>query len=123
MPVDAAYALTRREGTPGTVSVFSDAGYDFNEETGGETGGETIHTIRFIAKEPTKYSRIIRANAVEGSVGQTTFVMWLNDTRLKFARLDGEDFITFEDDRYDVVSFTIEDKTAVVVTANQVVRT
>jgi len=122
MPVDAAYALTRREGTQGTVTVFSDAGYNFDEETGGETGGEVIHTVRFMVKDPTKYSRIIRANAVEGNIGETTFVMWLNDVKAKFTRLDGEDFITFEDERYDVVSFTIENKTSVVVTADQVVR-
>ena len=123
MPVDAAYALVIREGKQGTVTVFSDAGYAFDEETGAETGGETVHTIRFIAKEPTKYSRILRSNVVEGNIGQTTFVMWVNHTKDKFTRLDGEDFITFEGERYDVVSFTVEDKTAVVVTANQVKRT
>lgn len=123
MPVDAAYALTRREGTPGTVSVFSDAGYDFDEATGEETGGETIHAVRFMVKDPTKYSRIIRANAVEGNIGETTFVMWLNDVKAKFTRLDGEDFIMFNDERYDVVTFTLEDRTSVVVTANQVVKT
>lgn len=123
MPVDAAYALTRREGKQGTVTKFSDAGYSFDPKTGDETGGETVHTIRFIAKEPTKYSRIIRANAAEGNIGQTTFVMWRNDTKSKFSRLDGEDFITFEGERYDVVTFAIEANTAVIVTANQVKRT
>jgi len=122
MPVDVAYALTRRDGEPGTVTTFSDASYNFDEETGEETGGEIVHTIRFMVKEPTKYSRILRANAVEGNIGQTTFVMWEKDTKSKFTRLDGEDFITFGDERYDVVSFSIEDKTAVVVTANQVKR-
>lgn len=123
MPVDAAYALTRREGTQGTVTVFSDAGYNFDEETGAETGGETVHTVRFMVKDPTKYSRILRANAVEGNIGETTFVMWLTDVKSKFTRLDGEDFITFNGERYDVVTFTIEDKTSIVVTANQVKRT
>jgi hypothetical protein len=123
MAPDAAYAATRREGKQATVTTFSDAGYNFDEETGIETGGETVHTIRFMVKEPTKYKRIIRANAVEGNIGQTTFLMWVTDTKGKFTRLDGEDFITFEGERYDVVSFSIEDKTAVVVTANQVKRT
>lgn len=120
--VDAAYALTRREGKAGTVTVFSDSGYSFDEETGAETGGETTHSIRFIAKEPTKYKRLIVANAVEGNIGATTFVMWLNDTKALFTRLDGEDYITFEGERYEVQTFAIEDKTAVVVTANQVKR-
>jgi len=122
MSVDAAYARTRRDGKKGTVTISSDAGYVFDEKTGLETGGETTHNVRFIAKDPTQYSRIIRANAVEGNIGQTTFVMWLPDIKSKFTRLDGEDFITFGGERYDVVSFSIEDKTAVIVTANQVTR-
>jgi len=122
MPADAAYALTRREGKLATVTVSVDAGYTFDPETGVETGGETTHSIRWVVKEPTQYKRIIAANAAESNIGDTTFVMWQGDTKNKFTRLDGEDFITFEGERYDVVSYRLEDKTSVVVTAKQVQR-
>jgi len=114
--------LTRKKGKRATVTVCTDTGYSFDVETGEQAGGEVEYGLRWVVKEPTKYSRVLRANAVEGNIGDTTFIMWTGDTKRKFDRLDGEDFITYEGERYDVVTFVVED-TSVVVTAKQVVRT
>lgn len=121
MTADPVYALTRRRGKKATVTIFSDSGYTFDVETGQQTGGETTHTIRFMVKEDTKYSRIMRANTVESNIGDTTFIMWLRDVKANFTRLDGEDFITFDGLRYDVITSGVED-TGLVITATQAKR-
>lgn len=121
MTADPTYSLTRRRGKKATVTVFSDAGFSFDVETGEQTGGETTYTVRFMVKEDTRYSRIMRANTVESNIGDTTFIMWLRDVKANFTRLDGEDFITFAGLRYDVVTSVIED-TGLVITATQAKR-
>ena len=121
--IDAAYALTRRRGKTATVVVCDGVAYTFNVETGAQGGGETAYTVRWVVKDPTRYSRVLRAQACEGNIGETTFTMWLPDVRQMFTRLDGEDYVIFENVRYGVVSFEIEDRTSVIVTATQTVRT
>lgn len=107
MPQDAIYAATRRMPYPSngvfpTVTVHS--GESFNSETGARTPTENTYTVRWMMKEPTKYSMLVRAAAAQSKVGDVTFVMWWDDIKADFTALDSEDFITYEGVRYDVVS-------------------
>lgn len=121
MPEDAIYAATRRMPYPSngvfpTVTVHG--GESFNSTTGERTPTETVVTVRWMAKETTAYSMLVRAAAAQAKVGETTFIMWLPDIEADFTALDSEDFITFEGVRYDVVS-SERFKTGLLVTATE----
>jgi len=69
-------------------------------------------------KQVTQYTRLYRAEQTQTRVGDTTFIMWLPDVRAIFTSLSQEDFITYESERYEVVTSGIEDQ-AFVVTARK----
>lgn len=117
MSTDAAYALTRREGSSGVVTRVTGDG-SFNPETFEVAPTTTTTTVRWLYKEPTKYSRFVRGQATKQDVGQTTFIMWTKD--VDFTNLDPDDFITQDGVNYQVRTTTIEDKTSFVVTADEV---
>jgi hypothetical protein len=121
MPQDAYYAATRRMPYPSngifpTVTVHG--GESFNSETGAKTPTENTYTVRWMAKETTSYSMLVRASAAQAKVGEATFIMWLPDIEANFTALDSEDFITFEGVRYDVVS-SERFRTGLLVTATE----
>ena len=121
MPQDAIYAATRRMPYPSngvfpTVTVHG--GESFNAETGAKTATENTYTVRWMVKEPTRYSMLVRATAAQAKVGDVTFIMWLEDIKANFTALDSEDYITFEGVRYDVVS-SEKFKTGLLVTATE----
>lgn len=116
MPQDPIYAGTRRTGKTATVTQLTGNAYD--RPSGENTSTTIVTTVRWVAKEPTKYSRLLRGTATQQRVGETTFVFWLRDIKAVFTSLDTEDFITYEGDRYDVVNSEIF-KTGLVVTATQ----
>lgn len=121
MPQDAIYAVTRRMPYPSngifpTVTVHG--GESFNSETGVRTPTEDTYTVRWMTKETTRYSMLVRATATQAKVGETTFIMWLDDIKANFTALDSEDYITFEGVRYDVVS-SERFKTGLLVTATE----
>lgn len=118
MSIDAAYHLTRTKGKAGTVTQLTGDG-TFNPETFATVPAETVHTVRWLYKEPTSYSRLIRANATKQRIGQTTFIMWAKD--VSFTRLDPDDFITQDGIDYQVRTSVIESETSFVVTADEVV--
>jgi len=119
MPQDAIYAATRRNGKSTTVTQVT--GNTYNRTSGVNTPTTVVTTVRWVTKEPTKYSRLIRATASQQRIGETTFVFLFKDIKNDFTELDTEDFITFEGVRYDVVSSELF-KTGLVVTANQINR-
>lgn len=107
MSQDAIYAATRRMPYPSNEVfpvVTKNTGQTFNSETGAQSDTELNVTVRWMHKEPTRYSRFIRATAANAKVGDVTFVMWMKDIEQDFTALDAEDYITFEGVRYDVVS-------------------
>lgn len=116
MAVDGAYALTRRRGKQATVSRLTST--SANSESGAQTNVYTTTTVRWVAKQPTQYHRLIRAEAVQQRVGETTFFFWLKDVEAVFTTLRQEDYITYEGHRYEVVSAVVED-TALVVTGRE----
>lgn len=113
MPQDAVYARTRRGQT---ATVTQQTGNTYNRTTGENTPTTVVTVVRWVGKEPTKYSRLIRATASEQRIGETTFVFWLRDIQAVFTELDTEDFITYAGKRYDVVS-SEEFETGLVITA------
>lgn len=118
MATDGAYALTRRRGT--TASVTRVTAATANAETGAITQTEVTTTHRWVAKEPTRYGRLYRANATQQDIGDTTFIFWLTDVAANFSKLTQEDYITQGDIRYEVVTSTVEE-TALVVTCREMV--
>lgn len=115
MTIDGAYALTRRRGKQATVTRLK-----LNRavpETGVRHDLEEETVVRWVAKQPTNYTRLFRAEATQQRVGETMFIFWLPDVERSFTKLRQEDFITYDGARYNVVSSTIED-TAFLVTAN-----
>lgn len=115
MPQDAIYARTRR----GRVStVTRQTGNTYNRTSGENTPTIVVTTVRWTLKEPTKYSRLLRGAATQQRLGETTFVFWLRDIQTVFTSLDTEDFITYENVRYDVVTSEIF-QTGLVVTATE----
>lgn len=116
MPPDAAYAMTRRRGELATITrVVGDP--TFNPETGDITPNVSTTSVRWMVKETTKYSRIIRGQATQTDVGATTFIMWAPDVD-PIVNLDSEDIITFGGKVYNVRSAMVEDGTSFVVTAD-----
>ena len=118
MTPDTAYALTRRRGKLGTVNRLTGESAN-NPETGQVVHVVTQTQVRWMVKEPTRYSRLVRATATKQDIGQTTFIMWTED--LDFTKLDPDDFITFAGLDYQVRTAAIEDDTSFVVTADEVV--
>lgn len=116
MGVDGGYALTRRRGRPGVVSRVTATVAD--PETGEKTETVVSATYRWVVKQPTQYHRLIRAEAVQQRIGDTTFIFWIKDVEADFTTIRQEDWITFDGRRYEVVSSVIED-TAFVVTAKE----
>lgn len=114
MREDAAYALTRRRGKTGTITRITGTASD--PETGAKTPTESVTTIRWMFKQPTAYSRLLRADATQQRIGETTFIIWLKD--VTFTRVSQSDYITYEGIRYEVLTSTIED-TGLVITANE----
>jgi len=118
MSADVAYAVTRRRGEAGSITRRTgEASVD--PETGDVAGVTSTTTVRWLVKEPTKYSRIVRAQAAQQDIGQTTFILWSKD--VTFAKVDNEDFVTFGGINYHVKSSTIENGTAFIITADEVV--
>lgn len=113
---DGAYALTRRRGKTATVTRLT--GHTADPETGAKTATETTTTVRWMFKQPTQYTRLYRAEATQTRIGDTTFIMWFQDVKNDFTKLEQEDYITYDGDRYEVVSSEVEDN-AFVVTARK----
>ncbi len=110
------YAATRRRGRSAVVT--QQTGNTYDRASGANTPTTVVTTVRWVAKEPTKYSRLIRATASQQRIGDTTFVFWLRDIQAVFTELDTEDFITYLGERYDVVTSEIFE-TGLVVTATR----
>ena len=118
MAADAAYAQTRREGEPGVITQILDS--SANPETGEQTDSTCVTKVRWMVKEPTKYVRLYRAQAVKQDIGETTFVLWKKDRDLRNLTFpfpaDQECFIDFDGERYEVVSSWVE-RTSWLITA------
>lgn len=116
MPVDGAYALTRRRGVAATVTRLLTT--LANPETGDIA--DTVQTLNFrrVVKQPTAYHRIFRAQATRQDFGETSFIFWLKDVASYFTRLSQDDYITMNGVRYDVIATTVEE-TALVVMARE----
>jgi len=81
-----------------------------------------VTAVRWMYKEITRYSRFVRATATKQDVGETTFVVWAKDeVMVGITRLDPDDFITYDGIDYQVRTSRIEDKTAFVITADEIV--
>lgn len=117
MTTDAAYALTRREGSTGSIIRTTGDG-SIDPKTGDITPAETTTTVRWLYKEPTSYKRIVRSKATQQDIGMTTFIMWTKD--VPFSKLDPDDRIVQDGVTYYVRTSRIEDKTSFVVTADEV---
>lgn len=113
---DGAYSLTRRRGKSTTITRLTAQTAD--PKTGVKTPTETTSTVRWVFKQPTQYIRLFRAEQTQTRVGDTTFIMWLPDVEDSFTALSQEDSITYQGERFDVVSSSIEDN-AFIVTARK----
>ena len=118
MPQDAIYARTRRGDR---ATVVRQRGNRYNKSTGKNTPKTQTVKVRWVAKDPTAYSRLLRATATQQRIGETTFVFWMNDIKKDFTELDAEDCITFDGIQYDVVTSEKFD-TGLVVTATELRR-
>ena len=116
MPQDAIYAGTRRKGRSATVT--RQTGNTYDRKSGVNAPTTVVTPVRWVIKEPTKYSRFLRASATQQRVGDTTFVFLLRDIKAVFTSLDTEDFITFDSVRYNVVTSELFE-TGLVVTATE----
>lgn len=120
---DGVYATTRRRGKQGTINKLT--GTTADPKTGIRTDVVSTTTVRWMVKEPTAHSRIIRAEAVQTQIGETTFVCWTKDATvaalIAAGGVDQEDWVTFEGRRYEVVSSTVED-TGLIITARETVK-
>ena len=116
---DAAYAKTRRRGTTGTVTRVT--GITTNADSGARVPTTVETTVRWMVKEPTQYSRLLRAEAVQQRIGLTSFTMWFPDVSAAFTELSTEDWITFGGKKYEVMTSTLED-TSFIVTANEIAK-
>jgi len=70
--------------------------------------------VRLAVKQPTAYSRIIAASAVQRDIGDTTFLFWNRD--VPFTTLQTEDYIIAGAEKYQVVS-TYADFTIIAITS------
>ena len=118
MPQDPIYARTRRGRS---AVVTRQIGNTYNRTSGENLPITVDTTVRWVSKEPVKYSRLLRATATQQRIGDTTFVFWLRDIQTDFTELDTEDFITYENVRFDVVTSEQFD-TGLVVTATELRR-
>jgi hypothetical protein len=116
------YELTRRRGESGTITRVTDS--DVPDRTTGEIVDTTeVISIRRMVRETTRFSRIIRSQAVQTDIGQTSFICWIKDFSNNTApNLDSEDTVTYDSNVYKVVSTFIEDN-AFVITADRVLPT
>lgn len=117
---DATYSITRKKGRPGVVSVF--VSQTANPETlKTEEVRQTVN-VRWVVKEPTKYSRLVRAKAAQEDVGDTTFLFWLRDlpADLRSHVFGANDYVIYQDRRYDFVQSAIEEN-GLIATARAVV--
>lgn len=114
---DAAYALTRREGRTATIVQVPSVAAD--PETGAREQVSVVTNVRNVVKEPTAYSRILRAQATQQDVGTTTFIFWTRDIPA-ITRLEVEDYIIMGGVKHMVVTSAIE-RTSLVVTAKEIV--
>jgi hypothetical protein len=113
---DVGYSLTRRLGHP--VTVVRVPATAVNPRTGLRDMTTLLTNVRNVVKEPTAYSRLIKANAVQQTVGATTFLFWVTD--VPFTRLEAEDYIIVDDVKFQVVTSSLEN-TTLVVTADEIV--
>jgi hypothetical protein len=104
MPADAAYSLTRRKGSPGTIVRVT--GTTANPETGDKTESKEEVTVRWMVVEPVQYSRLIRAQAVQQDIGETQITIWTKD--VCFSSVSQEDYIVHDCKRFEIVSYVIE---------------
>lgn len=113
---DPAYAQTRREGQRGVITQILDS--SANPETGEQTDSKCVTKVRWMVKEPTKYTRIYRAEATQQDIGDTTFIMWSKDKDLRGVTfpLKQESYIDYDGERYEVVSSWTE-RTSRLITA------
>ena len=118
MPQDPIYARTRRGRS---AVVTRQVGNTYNRTSGVNIPITIDTTVRWVAKEPIQYSRLLRATATQQRIGDTTFVFWFRDIEAVFTELDTEDFIVYEDVRFDVVTSEKFD-TGLVVTATELRR-
>jgi len=114
---DAAYELTRRARTAIVVSRVTDT--SSNPQTGLKTPVIATTTVRNAAIEPTKYGKLLRADAVQQRIGKTTVIMWTGD--LDFTELTTEDFITITSSskKLQVIESSVEG-TSFVVTCEEI---
>lgn len=79
----------------------------------------TVTNVRRVVVEPTKYSRIIRAQTCGQDIGDMSFFMWTRDIPT-ITRLEVEDYLIYWGKTYRVVTSSLEG-TALVLTAKEVV--
>lgn len=119
---DAAYAITRRTGKRGTIYRLTSVA-SANPQTGEKSDTYTATQIRWMHKQPTEYSRLIRADATKQDVGDVTFIVWHPDVST-LTRLSQEDYIQWPATtgrRYEVVSTEIIE-TSFTITAREMVK-
>jgi len=114
---DAAYSLTRRKGIP--VTIVDIHGVTADPKLGTRVEDKTPTVIRLVVKEPTSYARLIRAQAAQQDIGETTFIFWIGDIS-SIPRLTTEDYLIADNAKFQVVSTSVED-TSYIVTAKEVV--
>lgn len=116
--IDGTYQQTRKSGKECVVTRLT-GNPGFDPKTGVATETDSNTTVRWVTKEPTKYSRIMQAEVTQHDIGDTTFIIYTKD--VTFGRLDPDDYITWPTGgtRYEVVSCDVEG-TAMLVTAREV---
>ena len=105
MSADVGYILTRRKGRRVLISRL------LSSETDPQTGerSETRSTLAALAViEPTSYARKITARECQETIGPTTILLRAADVR-PVDRLSPTDAIIAGDQRYSVVTSTLED--------------
>lgn len=117
MPIDAAYQMTRRVNTSGTLTQIVDTSAD--PETGVQIDIQQVTSIRRLVKEKTSHKRWYRANTTQTEIGDTTFIFLQRDAPLLIeGAIQQEDYVTFNGARYEVVSADFEG-TAIIITARR----
>lgn len=109
---DAAYAITRRAAIAIVVTRVTDTASD--PETGIKTPVSVTTSVRNTEIEPTRYTKLLRAEAVSQRIGSTTVIMWTKD--LDFTELTTADHITVTatGKKLEVISSFVEDTTFMV---------
>ena len=109
---DAAYQMTRRSSIGVTVNRTTDT--TSNPLTGTKTPTIVSTVVQNAVIEPTKYTKLLRAEATGQRIGTTTVIMWTGD--LDFTELTDQDeiVITSNGKKLQVIGSSVEDTTFIV---------